>query len=139
MNAHIKRLVAASALSATAIIPASADYSILEDSSLPSVVFIEFDGYTAAPKVISADAPNVISADPALPSSGGSEGSSTQASTSGEPSKSVEDRVNERIAELENTGEDSVGDDTIDDLKNQPMCVLLHATMKADAGDFRAL
>ena len=71
MTARIKLLAAASVLSVAALAPASADYSILEDSTLPSVVFVEFEGEVAEPSVIDAPTPSV--------SSGGSHSSSSSA------------------------------------------------------------
>ena len=120
MTARIKLFAATCALSAAAIVPAFADYSILEDSTLPSVLFIEFEGEAAEPSVIEAPAPSVTS--------GGSHSSSSTSSNSGndpqvvKPSekaasnkgRSVEDRVNEKIAELEAGSPESVEEILID-------------------------
>lgn len=48
MNVIVKKLCAVAALSMTAATPALADYSIMDDPALPSVVFIEFDQSTTA-------------------------------------------------------------------------------------------
>lgn len=119
MTARIKLLAAASALSVAAVVPAFADYSILEDSSLPSVIFIEFEGEAAEPTVIPAPASGVTQG-------GGSRSSSSSSSGSNDPQvikpdeaasnkgKSVEDRVNEKIAELEAGSPESVEEILID-------------------------
>ncbi|MDZ7824478.1 MAG: hypothetical protein U5K75_10910, partial [Ahrensia sp.] len=52
MKLHIKSLFAAGLLSLAAMVPASADYTILQDSSMPSVLYVEFTDI--APKVIIA-------------------------------------------------------------------------------------
>lgn len=119
MTARIKLFAAACALSAAAIAPASADYSILEDSTLPSVVFIEFEGEAAEPAVIEAPAPSVTS--------GGYSSSSSSSRGNNDPKvvkpdekaestkgRSVEDRVNEKIAELEAGSPESVEEILID-------------------------
>ncbi len=118
MTARIKLIVAASVLSVAAMAPAFADYSILEDSTLPSVVFIEFEGEAAEPAIIEAPAPSVTS--------GGSSSSSSQGGgndpqvvkpeekAASTPRRSVEDRVNEKIAELEANSPESVEDILID-------------------------
>jgi len=120
MTARIKLLAAASALSAAAIVPASADYSILEDSTLPSVVFIEFEGEAAEPTIIPAPASSVTR--------GGSSSSSSSSKSGGNDpqlikpdekaasnkGRSVEDRVNEKIAELEAGSPESVEEILID-------------------------
>lgn len=118
MTQRLKLLAAASTLSMVAAAPALADYSILEDSSLPSVLFVEFEGEVAEPSVIEAPAPSV--------SSGGSSSSSSPSSSSSEPKvvkpeetssskgKSVEDRVNEKIAELEAGSPESIEEILID-------------------------
>ena len=113
MTARIKLLAATCALSIAAIAPASADYSILEDSTLPSVLFIEFEGEAAEPSIIEAPVPSVTS--------GGSSSSSSSSGSGNDPQlikpdqkaasnkgRSVEDRVNEKIAELEAGSPESV-------------------------------
>ncbi|MEM8540377.1 MAG: hypothetical protein AAGF25_05410, partial [Pseudomonadota bacterium] len=120
MTARTKLLAAASALSVAAVVPAFADYSILEDSSLPSVVFIEFEGEAAEPTVIPAPASGVTQG-------GGSSSSSSSSGGGNSPQvikpdekaesnkgKSVEDRVNEKIAELEAGSPESVEEILID-------------------------
>ena len=120
MTARIKLLAATCALSIAAIAPASADYSILEDSTLPSVLFIEFEGEAAAePSIIEAPVPSVTS--------GGSSSSSSSSGSGNDPQlikpdqkaasnkgRSVEDRVNEKIAELEAGSPESVEEILID-------------------------
>ena len=121
MTARIKLLAATCALSIAAIAPASADYSILEDSTLPSVLFIEFEGEAVEPAVIEAPAASVTS--------GGSSSSSSSSSSGGgndpqlikpaekaasNKGRSVEDRVNEKIAELEAGSPESVEEILID-------------------------
>lgn len=119
MTARIKLLAATCALSIAAIAPASADYSILEDSTLPSVLFIEFEGEAAEPSIIEAPAPSVTS--------GGSSSSSSSSGSGNDPQlikpdqkaasnkgRSVEDRVNEKIAELEAGSPESVEEILID-------------------------
>ncbi|MEM9573834.1 MAG: hypothetical protein AAF870_01250 [Pseudomonadota bacterium] len=117
MTARTKLLAAASALSVAAVVPAFADYSILEDSSLPSVVFIEFEGEAAEPTVIPAPASGVTQG--GRSSSSSSSGNSPQVIKPDEKAesnkgKSVEDRVNEKIAELEAGSPESVEEILID-------------------------
>lgn len=134
MAGLLNKTVTAGAFTLVAAAPAAADYTILEDTSMPSVVFIEFDGDEISPTVISAPG-NGASAvvDPALPpvsrnnrnaSSGSEEGTNMvkpQASAggnNGSENKSVEDRVNEKIAELEKTEkqiEKDVVNEVVDD------------------------
>lgn len=120
MTARIKLLAAACALTVAAIAPAAADYSILEDSTLPSVVFIEFEGEAAEPSVIEAPAPSVTSGGYSSSSSSSSNGSNDpqlvkpDEKAASNKGRSVEDRVNEKIAELEAGSPESVEEILID-------------------------
>lgn len=119
MTARIKLIAAASALSVAALTPAFADYSILEDSTLPSVVFIEFEGEAAEPTIIEAPGPSVTSGGSSSSSSSSGGGNNPQVVKPDEkaesaPRRSVEDRVNEKIAELEAGSPESVEDILID-------------------------
>lgn len=120
MNTLYKTLFAASALTFLNAIPASADYSLMEDSSLPSVIFIEFSGDAAEPKIIRAPSNSVSVMDPALPPAANEPDSSqtkTQASLGGpaKKSKSVNERVEDAIADLEKKSDKDFEDDIIED------------------------
>lgn len=118
MTASIKTFFAAALASAITMSPALADYTILEDSSLPSVLFIEFDGIIGDTSVINA--PSAPVDDSALDrseedGSSSSDSSDTESSSASDDSGlSVEDRVRQRIAELEADSPESVEDVVID-------------------------
>jgi hypothetical protein len=120
MNTLYKTLFAASALTFLNAIPASADYSLMEDSSLPSVIFVEFSGDAAEPKVIRAPSNSVSVMDPALPPAENEPESSqtkTQASLGGpaKKSKSVNERVEDVLNDLEKKSDKDFEDDIIED------------------------
>lgn len=119
MNTLYKTLLGASALTFAAAFPAAADYTLMEDSSLPSVVFVDFTGDAAAPKVIKAPSGSVSVMDPALPQDTGqtSSASSNNASLGGPAAapKSVNERVEDAIKDLEKKSDKDFEDDIIED------------------------
>ncbi len=117
MTPRIKLIVTASALSIAAAFPASADYSIIEDSSLPSVLFIEFEGDVAVGSDGSAG--TVTLGGGASSSSGGGSSSeprviSPDGNDQSSERKSISDRVTEKLAELEAASPESLEDIVID-------------------------
>ncbi|MEM5502166.1 hypothetical protein WNY59_11240 [Ahrensia kielensis] len=120
MNTLYKTLFAASALTTASAIPASADYSLMEDTSLPSVIFVEFSGDAAEPVVIKAPSNSASIMDPALPvvtSEPTRSQGNTQATLGGpaKKSKSVDERVEDAIADLEKKSDKDFEDEIIKD------------------------
>ncbi len=118
MTARIKLIAAASALSVATALPALADYSIIEDSSLPSVLFIEFEGDDAQSANGSAGGTVKLGGSSSSSSGGGSGSEPRVISPDGNDQsserKSISERVTEKLAELEAASPESLEDIIID-------------------------